>query len=69
MTERTYSDIEQVVIVAKFKDSDDLYQFHVKHEDTDYVIGLLVQLKCPATDKPLRLLKFVKPEELQKEQS
>jgi hypothetical protein len=61
--ERTYSDIEQVVIVAKFKDSDELYQFHVKHEDTAYVIGLMVQLKCPATETPLKLLKFVRPSE------
>ena len=61
--QRTYADIEQVVIVAKFKDSDELYQFHVKREDTGYVIGLMIQLKCPATEKPLEGLKFVKPYE------
>ena len=61
--ERTYSDIEQVVIVAKFKDSDKLYQFHVKHEDTAYVIGLMVQLGCPASEKPIESLKFVKPDD------
>lgn len=62
---RTYADIEQVVIVAKFKDTDDLYQFQVKDEDTGYVIGLMVQLKCPASEKPLTMMKFVKPDEME----
>lgn len=63
INDRTYSDIEHVVIVAKFKDSDKLYQFLVKHKDTAYVIDLMAQLKCIMTEKPLELIEIVKPSE------
>lgn len=58
-----YTDIEQIVIVAKFKDGDDLYQFHVNKDDTGYFVNLMASLKCPITKEPLEMMKFVEPDE------
>lgn len=62
---RTYSEIEHIVIIANFKGSDKLYQFHVKCEDAAYVIDLMAQLGCVMTEKPLEMMEFVRRSELE----